>query len=171
MKIVLYQTLLFASLLTIQISFLDILFPYFLVPLIVLSAVVIWTVDLGFRQALWYVLPLLILYELLTVGGIHVLSIYGVLLAYATSFFSRRMLIENNSFISFFYAVAIVSSAGLYQWLIQVGLERVWVLPSWQSIGWQISVAVLVFFLTQKVLSAFRTCIDRLRSDQALMIR
>jgi len=60
MKVALYHSLLFIFLLAVQISFLDVLFPDFLVPLIILSAVVVWTVGLGFRQALWYLLPLLI---------------------------------------------------------------------------------------------------------------
>jgi len=171
MKVALYHSLLFIFLLAVQISFLDVLFPDFLVPLIILSAVVVWTVGLGFRQALWYLLPLLILYEVLVVGGIHLLSIYGVLLAYGTSFLSRRMLIENSILASLFYALGIISSACLYQWITQEGFHKAWSLPSFTSILFQILIAIPVFLLTRKILFAFQARMDTLRSDRALMIR
>ncbi len=171
MKIALYYSFLFAFLLTTQISFLDIIFPDFLVPLLVLSAVVVWTVSLGFRQALWYILPLLILYELLAAGDIRLLSIYGVLLAYGTSFLSRRMLIENTTLASLFYVASIMGGAYLYQWASQLWLVGVVDLPSFQSGLFQTGVAILVFFFTKKILFAFQSRVDTLRSDQALMIR
>ena len=171
MKIALYYSFLFTFLLTTQLSFLDIIFPNFLVPLLVLSAVVIWTVSLGFRQALWYILPLLISYELLAAGNIRLLSIFGVLLAYGTSFLSRRMLIENSTLASLFYVASIMGGAFLYQWATQWWLLGVVNWPSFGSSLLQSSIAILVFLFAKKILFAFQVRIDTLRSDKALMIR
>ena len=171
MKIVLYHILLFTFLLTTQISFLDVLFPDFLVPLLILSAAVVWTVSLGFRQALGYLVPLLISYELLASGDIRLLSIYVVLLAYGTSFLSRRMLIENSGLASLFYVASIIGSAVVYHLASQLWLPGGIDLPSWKSLLLQTGVAFLVFFFTKKVLFAFQAHIDTLRSDKALMIR
>ena len=73
MKIGAYILILLSLLLVVQISFVDVLFPTFLVPAVIFASLVVWTLTLGFRSALWYIIPLLILYELLTAGEVRLL--------------------------------------------------------------------------------------------------
>ena len=59
MKIAFYYGILFLFLLVLQFSFLNILFSFISIPLVLLIAGVIWTLRLGFHQALWLLIPLL----------------------------------------------------------------------------------------------------------------
>lgn len=171
MKTALYTITLFLFLLTLQISFFDVLFSHFLVPVVIVSAVVVWTVTQGFRQALWWILPALLLYELFTSGTLSLMSVYGVVLAYGISFLSRRTLIENGFAAAFFYSMVIEVSAFCYH----VGMMLVFKTPlpvmSWQNWLFQLGVILVVFVLVRKVLLSFQRHLDTLRSDRALMIR
>lgn len=79
-----------------QISFLNILFPSVPSFLLPLAAVIAWTLALGFPKSLTMTLPLVLFFDLQASGGLTALSLYAVLLAYGTSFLSRRVLIERR---------------------------------------------------------------------------
>lgn len=171
MKASFYIIILFILLLTLQISFFDVLFSGFLVPPIILSAVVVWTVSKGFRQALWWFLPLLLLYELLTSGEIRLVSLYGVLLAYSASFLSRRTLIENSFASALFYAFLIECGAVVYYVGTAFLLKTYFVLAAWQSLVFQLGVIFVIFLLVRKGLLVFQNYLNTMYSDRALMMR
>jgi hypothetical protein len=171
MKIAFYYIFLYIFLLSLQISFLDVLFPNFLVPIVILVAGVIWTIRLGFKQALWRLVPLLIFYELLVSGELRLFVIYGVILAYATSFLSRRMLIEESVLAVVFYSFCIIVGALVFQVGTQLLLQMPVTGISWQSFIIQYGVTVVLFWVTKKIIFFFQDRIDTYRSDRALMIR
>jgi ABC-type uncharacterized transport system permease subunit len=115
--------------------------------------------------------PLLVFYELLTSGELRLFVIYGVILAYATSFVSRRMLIEESTLAVFFYSFCIITGALFYQVAIQLLLRLPVQGISWQSLLLQYGMTVVTFWMTKKVIFFFQDRIDTLRSDRALMIR
>lgn len=88
-----------------QLSFLNILFPAWPSFILPLAAVVAWTLALGFPKSLTMTVPLVLIFDILGSGGLTALSLYATLLAYATSFFSRRLLIERQGFGVFLYAL------------------------------------------------------------------
>lgn len=88
-----------------QLSFLSILLPTLPVPILPLVAVVAWSLVSGFPKGLGMTVPLILLFEFLTNGGVGALSLYAVGLAYATSFLSRRTLIERQGLGLFVYGL------------------------------------------------------------------
>ncbi len=88
-----------------QLSFLNILFPKLVVPLLPLTAVVAWTLVSGFPKNLRMTVPLILFYDILTSTGVSSLSLYAVVLAYLTSFLSRRILVERQGFGLLLYGI------------------------------------------------------------------
>ncbi len=171
MKITLYTFILLGLLLVLQVSFLDVLFPSFLVPTVIFASLVIWTLSLGFRQALWYILPLLLLSELLTAGEIRLLSVYGILLSYGVSFLSRRMLIENFLLSAIFYTVIIMMSALFYHVAVALIFPSLKYVFMMKAFFFESMITFLIFIFIRKLLIFFQHYLDTLRSDRALMIR
>ncbi len=95
-----------------QLSFLDILFPRTFAPIFLFSALVAWTLIVSFPAVLRIALPLVLLFEALSSGTVGSVSLYSIPLLYATSFLSRRLLIEHRGMGIFLYALYV--SAGVF---------------------------------------------------------
>ncbi len=171
MKIGAYILILLSFLLVVQISFVDVLFPTFLVPAVIFASLVVWTLTLGFRSALWYIIPLLILYELLTAGEVRLLGAYAVLLSYGVSFLSRRMLIDNVALSTIFYTAIIMFGALFYHGVVGLIFTTLRYKVTLGEFFFEYLITFIIFVLVRKILIAFQLSIERLRSDRALMIR
>lgn len=79
-----------------EFSFFDVLFPQVSVPIIIVASIVALTLLSGFPRALSMVIPLALCFDIVSSGGIGMLAPYAVMLSYATSFLSRRLLIEHS---------------------------------------------------------------------------
>lgn len=101
-----------------QLSFLDILFPWFHTPLLLLASIVAWTLVSGFPRSLFLTVPLTLLFESLAFGWIGSFSLYAVLFAYATSFLSRRLSIDRRGAGLFLYAFFSAVGAMVYQLIL-----------------------------------------------------
>ncbi len=77
-------------------SFFDVLFPQVSAPLIILASIVAWTLLSDFPRVLSVILPLAALSDIVSSGEIGALTLYAVALSYATSFLSRRLLMEHR---------------------------------------------------------------------------
>lgn len=115
MKIFFLRVCSLLLILFLQISFFDILFPWFKAPLFLLGAMVALTLVRGFPQALFVTLPLAILFDVASLGAVGWFSLYATLFTYGTSFLSRRLLIEHQGFGLLLYALVAYGGALLYQ--------------------------------------------------------
>lgn len=79
-----------------QVAFLSILWPALVVPILVLAALVATVVVRGFVTGVWTWFPLLVGYATVSAGREGLLVPFGIVLAYATSFISRRLLSEKR---------------------------------------------------------------------------
>ncbi len=70
MKIFFFRFVLLLLFVLLQLSFFDILFPWFRAPLFLLNAVVVWTLVRGFPGALFMTVPLTILFESASLGEV-----------------------------------------------------------------------------------------------------
>ncbi|MBI2439438.1 MAG: hypothetical protein HYV45_02470 [Candidatus Moranbacteria bacterium] len=104
MKVFFLRFLFIVTILFFEYSFLDILFPIITVPVLLLSTVVAWTLVAGFPRAIIFLLPLTIIFDCVSLGTISALTLYAVLLSYATGFFSRRLLAERRGLSMAIYA-------------------------------------------------------------------
>jgi hypothetical protein len=173
MKIAFYYSILFLILLVLQFSFLNILFSFLSIPLVILIAGVVWTLRLGFHQALWLLVPLLFLHDLLGPGRLEVFSVFVIFFAYAVSFLSRRVLLESTILSTAVYSFFIYLSIVLYTFGLgwyrgDMGGYVSTVLS--QSFG-SLLVIVGSFWIIRGIILRFQRKIDQLRSDSALMIR
>lgn len=95
MNLFLQQFVLLLALVILQRSFFDILWPGFDVPALIIAATIALVFILGFARALGWVLMLIFLYVLLGSNSeIGYFPVIAVVVAYGTSFLSRRLLIE-----------------------------------------------------------------------------
>jgi hypothetical protein len=173
MKIYFYYFLLFVVLLILQFSFLNVLFPFVGAPLCIIAAGVIWTIRLGFRKALWLLVPLLLLYDVLGAGRIEVYSLYILFFSYAMSFLSRRVLLENTLVSTFFYSFLIFLGVEFAFFLSLYFTDKTFLVTALGERRYVANflVAWFSFFLVKKIIFFFQNKIDQLRSDNALMIR
>lgn len=105
MKIFFLRLFFLLLLVSLQFSLLDILFPYFATPLLLMTSIVAWVLLIGFSRALWMIIPLVIVFDTVTHGVPGTFSLYAVLIAYTTSFFSRRLLVEHSGMGMFLYGL------------------------------------------------------------------
>ncbi|OGI14099.1 MAG: hypothetical protein A2878_00065 [Candidatus Moranbacteria bacterium RIFCSPHIGHO2_01_FULL_54_31] len=113
MKIFFLRSLFILALVFFEFSFFDVLAPSVSAPLILISSVVVWTLLSGFPGALPMIIPLTILFDLVSSGTLGTLTLYAIPLAYATSFLSRRLLVEHRGMGMILYALcAAVSNFG-----------------------------------------------------------
>ncbi len=173
MKIIFYYSLLFLILLVLQFSFFNILFSFVGVPLVILIAGIIWTLRLGFREALWLLVPLLLLYDVLGSGRLEIFSVYVIFFVYTVSFLSRRVLLENVTVSTLIYSL--FTYLGILLYALSRGLfgEHNWMYFSevtTQALGILILI-VGTFLVVRSIILRFQNKIDQLRSDSALMIR
>jgi rod shape-determining protein MreC len=118
MKVFFLRLSVILTIIFFQLSFLDIIFPWFHIPLLLLSSVVAWTLVFGFPQSLRMTLPLTLLFDCISLGAVSSFSLYAVFLAYATSFLSRRLLIEHRGASLILYALFAAGSALGYQGVV-----------------------------------------------------
>ena len=173
MKIAFYYGILFLFLLVLQFSFLNILFSFISIPLVLLIAGVIWTLRLGFHQALWLLIPLLFFHDLLGPGKLEIFSVLVIFFVYVVSFLSRRVLLESVFLSTMVYSFFIYLSIILYTFALGWYRGDMWgyaaVILS-QSFG-LLLVIIGSFWFIRGVILRFQKKIDQLRSDSALMIR
>lgn len=105
MKIAFLRSLFILSIIFFEFSFFDILFPEFSVPIVIIVSVIAWILLSGFPRALFMIVPLSLLFDIVSSGTPGALSLYAVLLAYTTSFLSRRLLVEHRGIGMVLYAL------------------------------------------------------------------
>lgn len=105
MKIFFLRLLFILSVVFFEFSFFDILFPEMYAPLAIIASVVAWILISGFPRALFMTVPLTALFDIVSTGVPGALSLYAVLLAYTTSFLSRRLLVEHRGIGMILYAL------------------------------------------------------------------
>lgn len=115
MKIFLLRSSVIVLAVALQLSFFDIAFPWFHTPLLLIACIAAWTLALGFPASLWMTIPLAAAFEVFSAGTVGVFSLYAILLAYATSFLSRRILVGHHGAGAFLYAAFVAGMALLYQ--------------------------------------------------------
>jgi hypothetical protein len=107
----------------LQLSFFDIAFPWFHVPLLLIACVTAWTLALGFPESLKMTVPLTVAFEIFSMGTVGAFSLYAVLLAYATSFLSRRILVGQQGAGAFLYAIFTAAMALAFQGMMYLLLR------------------------------------------------
>jgi hypothetical protein len=179
MKIFFLRLAVMFLLILFELAFLETLFPALRIPVVPLAAVVAWTLIIGFPRSLRCTLPLTILFDLLSFGALTSLSFYGVVLAYATSFLSRRLLLERRDGGLLLYSF--LAALGISFYLL-LGFLRPWVagshqflLPEW-PFSWPHIFLVFVlsaglFMLLSPALRRFEERIELWRQDQQLRTR
>lgn len=105
MKIFFLCLLFILTLVFFEFSFFDVLFPRIAVPIILVVSVVVWTLVVDFPRVLYRVIPLTALFDIASSGTLGALTLYAVLLSYATSFLSRRLLVEHRGMGMVLYAL------------------------------------------------------------------
>lgn len=158
MSIVLQQILLLLLIVILQRSFFDVLWPGFDAPSLIIVTTITLVFVQGFAQSLRWVLVLIFFYALLGNGGTQVLfPVVAVGIAYATSFLSRRLLIERHLESSL--------ALGLFSALAVLGYVLFFAL--WREVSISVSViagnALLAFFLLPLVLTVLRIREERIR--------
>lgn len=158
MSIVLQQILILLFIVILQRSLLDILWPGFDAPSLIIAATIALVFVLGFARSLRWVLLLIFFYVLLGNDGVQGLfPVIAVGIAYATSFLSRRLLIERH----------IESSLvlGLVSAFMALGYAVLFAL--WRDMTFSISAAagnmLLAFSLFPLVFTVLRIREERIR--------
>lgn len=164
MSIFLQRTALFLVAAVLQHSFLDILWPSFPAPALMISLVVTLVFLQGFeRGGLWALFALLLFMVLGTVDSRFVL--FAVAIAYGTSFLSRRLVIERSLQTSFVLAVASAGCTLMYSVVVFLIDQNTW---SSLTVFFNMLETVLVFpfvflvfrkweqYATESFMSAFR---------------
>lgn len=158
MSIVLQQILLLLLIVIIQRSFFDVLWPNFDAPSLIIAATITLVFVQGFARSLRWVLLLIFFHALLGNDGMQGLfPVIAVGIAYATSFLSRRLLIERH--------VESGLALGLFSAFAAFGYALLFAL--WQSSSVSVSAivgnALLAFFLLPLVLTVLRIREERIR--------
>ncbi|MFZ2299606.1 MAG: hypothetical protein WAW00_00540 [Candidatus Moraniibacteriota bacterium] len=96
MKIFFLRLLFILAIVFFEFSFFDVLFPQVSAPLIIIASIVAWTLLSDFPRVLSVILPLAALSDIVSSGEVGALTLYAVVLSYATSFLSRRLLMEHR---------------------------------------------------------------------------
>lgn len=105
MKIFFLRLFFILTIVFFEFSFFDILFPETSAPLVLIASVVAWILVSGFPRALFMTVPLAVFFDIVSSGMPGALTLYSVLLAYTTSFFSRRLLVEHRGIGMALYAI------------------------------------------------------------------
>lgn len=105
MKIFFLRLFFILTIVFFEFSFFDILFPGTSAPLLLIASVVAWILISGFPRALFMTVPLTAFFDTVSTGAPGALSLYAVLLAYTTSFLSRRLLLEHRGIGMILYAL------------------------------------------------------------------
>lgn len=116
MKIFFLRLFFIFSLVFFEFSFFDVLFPRISVPVTLIVSIVVWTLIVGFPRVLYMVIPLAVFFDIASFGTPGTLTLYAVPLAYATSFLSRRLLIERHGMGMVLYAL--FASGGSFGYVV-----------------------------------------------------
>ncbi|MBP9727940.1 MAG: hypothetical protein KBD27_01035 [Candidatus Moranbacteria bacterium] len=179
MKAFLFRTIFLLLLVLLQLSFFDILFPWFRAPLFLLGAVVVLTLVRGFPRSLWMTVPLILIFESASIGAVTWLSIYAVFFSYGTSFLSRRLLIEHQGLGLGLYALVSYGGALLYQsffslFLFEKGASeslRFMATPSLESLLFSLILSLPVFAITYIVVRRFEKYLELTEQRKFLNLR
>lgn len=179
MKAFLFRIIFLLLVVLLQLSFFDILFPWFQAPLFLLGVVVVFTLIRGFPGSLWMTVPLILLFESISVSTVTWLSLYAVFFSYGTSFLSRRLLIEHQGLGLGLYALVSYGGALLYQssfafFLFERGASeslRSMVTPSFESLFFSLLLSLPVFAVTYIVIQRFEKYLELLEQRKFLNIR
>ncbi|MEK7494672.1 MAG: hypothetical protein AAB615_02300 [Patescibacteria group bacterium] len=173
MKIFFFRLLFLLFLALFQLSFFDILFPFLGTPIIILVAVVIWVLVEGFFPSLRMIVPLALLFELFSSETIGALSLYAVLLAYATSFFSKRVVIDSQGFGLFGYALFAALGAWGYRFFETLFFHQASPLLvfSFGNLFWILFLGIVFFFFLHFLIQRFEKSIDRSEQNNMRNIR
>ena len=179
MKALLFRIIFLLLLVLLQLSFFDILFPWFQAPLFLLGAVVVLTLIRGFPRSLWMTVPLVLLFESASAGAVTWLSLYAVFFSYGTSFLSRRLLIEHQGFGLGLYALVSYGGTLLYQsffslFLFEQGVSepfRFMATPSFESLFFSLILSLPVFAITYLIIQRFEKYLELLEQRKFLNIR
>lgn len=94
MKIFFLRLLFILTLVFFEFSFFDILFPWISAPLVILDSIVAWALLVNFPRVLFMTIPLTVFFDIVASETQGTFTLYAVLLVYAMSFLSRRLLLE-----------------------------------------------------------------------------
>jgi hypothetical protein len=158
MSIVFQQILLLLLIAILQRSFFDVLWPGFDAPSLIIATTIALVFVQGFARSLRWVLLLVFLHALLGNSGLQGLfPVTAVGIAYATSFLSRRLLIERH--------MESGLALGLFSALMALGYSLFFAL--WQqaiiSVAAIVGNALLAFLLLPLVLTVLRIREERIR--------
>lgn len=129
MKIFFLRALVILSFVFFEISFFDVLFPWVSAPLILILSVIAWALVSGFPRALFMVIPLTALFDVVSSGILGTPVLYSVLLVYATGFLSRRLVAEHRGIGMVWYALyagGAVYGYALFDFLFSQGSPFLW---------------------------------------------
>lgn len=180
MKILLFRIIFLLLLVFLQISFFNILFPWFRAPLFLLGVVVAFALVRSFPQALFMTVPLTLLYDAATVGAVSWFTLYAVLFAYVTSFLLRRLFLEHHGLGLLLYAIVAYGAALLYQKLsvfavspqgMSAMMTLIRIAPSTESLIFSLAFFIPVFCVTYVVVKRFDGYLDSLNQKQFRNVR
>lgn len=180
MKILFFRISFLVLLVFLQISFFNILFPWFRAPLFLLGVVVAFALVRSFPAALFMTVPLTLLFDVISLGALSWFSLYAVFFAYVTSFLLRRLLLEHHGTGLVLYALVAFGGALFYQALFSlvvyrlvapetVGLFRS--VPSGESLLFSLLVFLPVFLLTYVIIRRFERYLELLSQKQFRNVR
>lgn len=180
MKVFFFRSIFLLLLVLLQLSFFDILFPWFRAPLFLLGAVVVFTLVRGFPGALFMTVPLTLLCDVVSVGAITWFSVYAVIFSYGTSFLSRRLLIEHQGLGLGLYALVSYSGVVLYQLFFSLVVYQQIVagtvppfafMPSGASLLFSLLFSLPLFAITYFVVKRFERYLELVNQRKFLNVR
>lgn len=180
MKILFYRIAFLFLLVFLQISFFNILFPWFRAPLFLLGAVVAFALVRSFPAALFMTVPLTLFFDAASIGAISWFSLYAVFFAYLTSFLLRRLLLEHHGLGLVLYALVAFGAALVYQVLFSLVVYRLVApdtaaifrsAPSAEVLVFSLVIFLPVFLLTYVSVRRFEHYLDFLNQKQFRNVR
>ena len=96
MKIFFLRLLFIFTILFFEFSFLDVLFPWISAPIIILVSVIAWSLLVSFPRVFFTSISFTVLFDIVSTGMPGIITLYAVILVYATNFLSRRLLVEHH---------------------------------------------------------------------------
>lgn len=164
----------------LQISFFNILFPWFRAPLFLLGAVVAFALVRSFPAALFMTVPLTLFFDAISIGTVSWFSLYAAFFAYVTSFLLRRLLLEHHGTGLVLYALVAFGGALFYQGLFSLVVYRLAApetaallrsAPSTESLMFSLLVFLPVFLLTYAIVRRFERYLELLNQKQFRNVR
>lgn len=180
MKDVFFRIAFLLLLVFLQLSFFNILFPWFRAPLFLLGVVISFVLIRNFPSALFMTLPLTLLFDTVSLGRVSWFSLYAVFFAYVTSFLLRRLLLEHKGVGLVLYGLVAFGAALLYQSLFSLVVYRfiapetsllLRAAPSVDTLLFSLIVFLPVFLLTHYTIDRFERYLNFLNQKQFRNIR